>query len=287
MDSIHTHRQGLGTGEGCQRSLEGMSWVILFYLITWTDWLLSCYIIKDSNDIQQLFSLEQLPTLWRTLPALEELQTEWEKKRDSARFALYKNAIKDGLGKLQKYYSRMDSKPSFVLALGLFLLSKYYQLIFYLKAVLHPYYKLDYIKLKWGGAKEQEEERERGNLDAKNWQYEARNILENTVSIQLHSIRRRPDLKLEHTQIENYYQQRPGRNPSGTTSSTAEKEGTATVLSEYDRYRQTLVNDDNEGWTSDFWRYLKDRPADVKKDTDIVHWWRVHSLFNQNFCFYY
>ena len=202
--------------------------------------------------------MEQLPTLWRTLPALEELQTEWEKKRDSARFALYKNTIKDGLGKLQKYYSRMDSKPSFVLALGLFLLSKYYQLIFYLKAVLHPYYKLDYIKLKCGGAKEQEEERERGNLDAKNWQDEARNILENTVSIQLHSIRSRPDLKLEHTQIENYYQQRPGRNPSGTTSSTAEKEGTATVLSEYDRYRQTLVNDDNEGWTSDFRRYLKD-----------------------------
>lgn len=56
-------------------------------------------------------------------------------------------------------------------------------MISYSKIVLHPYYKLDYIKLTWGGAKEQEEEREKGNLDAKNWQDEARKILETTVSI--------------------------------------------------------------------------------------------------------
>lgn len=73
---------------------------------------------QDSNDIQQYFSSERLPTLWRALPALEELQTAWEAKRDSERFALYKDAINDGLGKLQKYYSRIDSKPSFILALS-------------------------------------------------------------------------------------------------------------------------------------------------------------------------
>lgn len=57
------------------------------------------------------------------------------------------------------------------------------ELIFYSNAVLHPYYKLDYIKLKWGGEKEQAEERAQGNLDAKNWQDEARKIIEATVSI--------------------------------------------------------------------------------------------------------
>jgi hypothetical protein len=61
----------------------------------------------------------------------------------------------------------MDNKPAFVLALGLFLFSFTCQLIFYLKTVLHPYYKLDYISLKWGGEKEQQEEQENGNLDAK------------------------------------------------------------------------------------------------------------------------
>jgi hypothetical protein len=43
----------------------------------------------------------------------------------------------------------------------------------------------------------------------------------------------------------------------------------------FDRYRQSLVSkDDDEGWHSEYRRYLKDsRPADVKKDTDVVQWW--------------
>jgi hypothetical protein len=49
--------------------------------------------------------------------------------------------------------------------------------------VLHPYYKLAYIELAWGGAKEQEAEYDAGNFEAKNWQDEARKILERTVSI--------------------------------------------------------------------------------------------------------
>ena len=47
--------------------------------------------------------------------------------------------------------------------------------------VLHPYYKLDYINFKWGGREEQEEEQSKGNQDAKNWQEEAREVIENTV----------------------------------------------------------------------------------------------------------
>jgi hypothetical protein len=34
----------------------------------------------------------------------------------------------------------------------------------------------------WGGASEQDAEREAGNWDAKNWQDEARKVLERTVS---------------------------------------------------------------------------------------------------------
>lgn len=67
-------------------------------------------------------------------------------------------------------------------------------MIFNSRTVLHPYYKLDYIKLTWGGAKEQQEEREKGNLDAKNWYDEARKVLETTVSIQFHSIQKHQDL---------------------------------------------------------------------------------------------
>ena len=51
--------------------------------------------------------------------------------------------------------------------------------------VLHPYYKLQYIKLAWGGEKEQAEERAAGNQNAKNWQDKAKKILETTVRVTL------------------------------------------------------------------------------------------------------
>lgn len=48
--------------------------------------------------------------------------------------------------------------------------------------VLHPYYKFAYIKLAWGGEEEQEAERNAGNLFAKNWQDEAKKLVERVVS---------------------------------------------------------------------------------------------------------
>jgi hypothetical protein len=49
--------------------------------------------------------------------------------------------------------------------------------------VLHPYYKLAYIKLAWGGPDEQAAERSEGNLHAKDWQDEAKKVVEKTVSL--------------------------------------------------------------------------------------------------------
>jgi hypothetical protein len=112
------------------------------------------------------------------------LQSAWEKKRDSPAFNLYKDALTDGLEKLKKYYSRLDEKPSFVLALGK--LSEWFKFffntfIYWLSTVLHPYYKLAYIKLAWGGPVEQAAEIEAGNPDAKDWQDKALKIVEKTV----------------------------------------------------------------------------------------------------------
>jgi hypothetical protein len=73
---------------------------------------------QDSNRIQQYFSAEKQPTLWRALPAIEELQTAWEAKRDKRSFAIYQDAIDDGLKKIKKYYSRFDEKPAYIIALG-------------------------------------------------------------------------------------------------------------------------------------------------------------------------
>lgn len=48
--------------------------------------------------------------------------------------------------------------------------------------VLHPYYKLAYIKHAWGGPEEKEAEIAAGNPHAKDWQDEALKIVEKTVS---------------------------------------------------------------------------------------------------------
>ena len=46
---------------------------------------------------------------------------------------------------------------------------------------LHPYFKLNWIALHWGGAREQERDRAQGDVNAKNWQDEARKLLEDLV----------------------------------------------------------------------------------------------------------
>ena len=48
--------------------------------------------------------------------------------------------------------------------------------------ILHPYYKLAYIKVAWGGPEEKAAKVEAGNSNAKDWQDEARYIVERTVS---------------------------------------------------------------------------------------------------------
>lgn len=75
---------------------------------------------QDSNRVLHQFSAEKHPRLYRALPALEDLQSSWEEKLEKPRFELYHNAIKDGLAKLMKYYSKFDEKPAYVLAIGMF-----------------------------------------------------------------------------------------------------------------------------------------------------------------------
>lgn len=78
--------------------------------------LMEC--IGFKNRIQEYFSAEKQPTLWHALPALKELQSVWDKKHKTLQYALYKDALSDGIKKLHKYYSQLDKKPSFVLALS-------------------------------------------------------------------------------------------------------------------------------------------------------------------------
>lgn len=62
------------------------------------------------------------------------------------------------------------------------------------------------------------------------------------------------------------------------TDVTGGDTGSASVLSDYDRYRLTLLSEsskEREGWEAELRRYEKDMPADVFPETDIVMWWQV------------
>ncbi|KAG6824192.1 hypothetical protein H0H87_012297, partial [Tephrocybe sp. NHM501043] len=189
---------------------------------------------QDANNIQQVFSSEKLPTLWRALPALERLLSAWEKKKDDPHYALYAEALEAGIAKILKYYLMLDSKPAFVLAL-----------------LLHPYFKLSYIEMAWGGEAEQEAEKAAGKKDAKNWYDEALQIVENAMR--------------------TYWATRPQAAPS-----TATAQPTTAIVDDFDLHRRTLLTrEDSEGWQAELRRYLKDVPADISRDTDIVEYWQV------------
>jgi hypothetical protein len=76
-----------------------------------------------------------------------------------------------------------------------------------------------------------------------------------------------------------YYRTRPRAATVASLEPNEEANELMALSSEYDRYRLSLVEkDDDEGWESELRRYLKDRPADVLKDTDIVEWWQVNDF---------
>ena len=74
--------------------------------------------------------------------------------------------------------------------------------------------------------------------------------------------------------MEAYWVRRPRAETAQDDIDTEDSD--PSLGTEFDRYRRTLVAmDDNEGWAAELRRYLKDMPANVSRDTDIVEWWQV------------
>jgi hypothetical protein len=84
--------------------------------------------------------------------------------------------------------------------------------------------------------------------------------------------------------MERYWKARPAASPTPPSASTSgvAQPNEASILSEFDRHRLALLSSQNEdeGWQPEMRRYLKDLPADVTKDTDIVKWWQVCTCVN-------
>lgn len=77
--------------------------------------------------------------------------------------------------------------------------------------------------------------------------------------------------------MEKYWKNRPQAPPMVLLMDVISDDAESTsVLSEYDRYRLTLLSTTEcGGWEPELRRYLKDMPADVSPETDVVAWWQV------------
>ena len=111
--------------------------------------------------------------------------------------------------------------------------------------VLHLYYKLTYIKLACSGEEEKETECAAGNLNAKNWQDEACQVVEWAVSSQ--------PLAWEWcwptTQMEKKQLHAAMTHTASTTKTS--------FLLEYDWHQHTLLACKEEGWATELQHYLK------------------------------
>ena len=81
--------------------------------------------------------------------------------------------------------------------------------------------------------------------------------------------------------MEAYWSCRPRQSSTHSTPDDDRNSATTSnnsIGSDYDRYRQTLVANNDKGWAAELRCYLKDMPADVTKETDIIEWWQVSHM---------
>ncbi|OJT06528.1 Zinc finger BED domain-containing protein RICESLEEPER 2 [Trametes pubescens] len=210
-------------------------------------------ILADANRYHQLFSADKVPTIHRVIPALESLCTKWENKLDDAKYALFHSAIRRGLDKLGKYYTKLDNSEVYVLSL-----------------LLHPYYKLSYIEQKWGGEKEQLDEIDAGNPDAINWTKHAHEIVDDAMALYWP---KRLNASTADTGAAN--QEAPGapRAPAQGRAQAADSDSD----DDFDRARlRRLQADPSGGWKAELKRYLDDPGIGTTKHTDTVEYWWEH-----------
>ena len=139
--------------------------------------------------------------------------------------------------------------------------------------VLHPYYKLDYIKLAWGGAEEQAKERAAGNRNAKNWHDKALQVIENTMQEYWQAA------EAETAAV----QQPPTKPKSKDLAPAVDHSSPETLGSEFDRHRRKLIEQASRdtstmGWSAKLRCYLTELPQNASKDMDVISWWSVSEL---------
>ena len=135
-----------------------------------------------------------------------------------------------------------------------------------IRIVLHPYYKLNYIKMAWGGPEAQVQDITAGNKNAINWHDEALQVVERTMQ-------------------EYWDEAMLGTSVDGATlvsDSTALTEDASKrspaplgmLELEYDHHHRMLIEQANRntsmGWAAKLHHYLMELLDNLSKDMDVV-----------------
>ncbi|TBU52030.1 hypothetical protein BD310DRAFT_982140 [Dichomitus squalens] len=125
-------------------------------------------------------------------------------------------------------------------------------------ALIHPYYKFEYIEHQWGGEAEYLADVAAGVPNLRNWVAYAREVVEKAMR--------------------KYWPIRFERPTADAARSGAEdvSEGGGDFDDEYDRARQAMLRrgEPEDGWKVELESWFKDRGTpEVKKDMDTVKYW--------------
>jgi len=66
-------------------------------------------VLREPSNVQQTFSSERTPTVWRIIPSLEFLIKRWESMVGQPRYRDVKKAITEGIQSLTKWYRKVDN----------------------------------------------------------------------------------------------------------------------------------------------------------------------------------
>jgi len=82
-------------------------------------------LLQKAHVGQQMLSGDRYPTLYKAIPALEHLQSEWEALQDNYNLEdpMY-NVLQAGLDKLAIYYLKMESTDAYGNAMSSYFLLK-------------------------------------------------------------------------------------------------------------------------------------------------------------------
>ncbi|KAI1789150.1 hypothetical protein LXA43DRAFT_845779, partial [Ganoderma leucocontextum] len=183
----------------------------------WARVKLCADILDDADSCHQICTTTLTPTLHQVIPALEHLVSKWEKKAKDPTYALFHDALKAGITKLNKYYKKLDNSDAYILSL-----------------LLHPYYKLNYIRHEWGGEEEYEADLAAGVPNPRNWVQYACKIVEKAM--------------------QKYWPLRLGRidakKPAAPADAASAPGSDSNSENDYDKARQALLRsgEPDDGW---------------------------------------